>query len=96
MLHSVSRRIRNSIAFIVLAVTAWMAYDNVLSDDAPIRALAEKTACAKKKCEDQHGVTREQRAPWGQSIDYTWRDGTVKVECHRSYYVFGERVCAAE
>jgi hypothetical protein len=92
----VKRRIRNSIGFVLLAVTLWMCFDNVFSDDTDIRALAEKAACTKKKCEEQHGLVREQRAPWGQSIDYAWRDATIKVGCHRTAYVFGERVCTAE
>ncbi len=85
-----------------------MCFDNVFSDDAPIRALAEKAACAKKvpqavppgkqgnSCDEQHGMTREQRAPWGQSFEYTWREATLSVSCHRAYYVFGERRCAVE
>ena len=92
----VKRRLRNSVGFVLLAVTLWMCFDNVFSDDGPIRALAEKAACTKKKCEDQHGLVKESRAPWGQSIDYAWRDATISVSCHRSYWVFGERGCAVE
>jgi len=92
----VKRRLRNSLGFVLLAVTLWMCFDNVFSDDAPIRALAEKTACAKKKCEDQHGMVKEQRTPIGQTIDYAWRDGTLSVYCHRAYWVFGERQCAIQ
>lgn len=91
-----SRRLRNIIAFGVLGITIWMCADNVFSDDADIRADAEKAACTKKKCAEQHGLVREQRMPWGQTIEYGWRDGTVRVSCHRAYYVFGTRTCAAE
>ena len=80
----------------LLAVTLWMCFDNVFSDDAPIRAAAEQVACTKKKCAEQHGLVRESRAPWGQTIDYAWRDATIRVSCHRSYYVFGERQCEVE
>jgi len=83
-----------------------MCFDNVFSDDAPIRALAEKAACDKKStsekphatnaCDEQHGMVREQRMPWGQKLDYAWRDATIQVYCHRAYYVFGERLCAPE
>ena len=92
----VKRRLRNSLGFVVLAVTLWMCFDNVFSDDTPIRALAEKTACAKKKCEEQHGLVKEQRTPIGQTIDYAWRDATLSVYCHRAYWVFGERQCALQ
>jgi hypothetical protein len=90
------RRLRNSLAFVVLAVTLWMCWDNVISDDEPIRAVAEKAACTHKKCSEQHGLVREQRWPWGQTIDYAWRDGTIRVSCHRAYLIFGERQCAVE
>jgi len=90
------RRLRNALAFAVLAVTLWLCFDNVFSDDAPIRALAEKTACTKKKCDDQHGLARESRTPIGQTLEYQWRDATIRVSCHRAYYVFGERECAVE
>lgn len=90
------RRIRNGLGYVLLAVSLWMVYDNVFSDDASIRALAEKAACAKKKCEEQHGMTKEQRTPWDQSLEYTWRDATLKVECHRAFYVAGERACSVE
>lgn len=90
------RRIRNSLGYVLLAVSLWMVYDGVFSDDTSIRALAEKTACTKKKCADEHGMTREQRFPWGQTLEYTWRDATLKVGCHRAYYVAGERSCAIE
>jgi hypothetical protein len=98
-LTPVKRRLRNLLAFVVLAVTAWMCFDNVFSDDAPIRELAEKAACTHKgakACDEQHGLVREQRMPWAQSIDYAWRDATLHVSCHREFYVFGERRCAVE
>jgi hypothetical protein len=79
----------------LVGVTVWMCFDNVFSDAAPIRALAEKSACTMKKCDEHHGMTREQRVPWGQTIDYSWADGTVHVDCHRAYWAFGERQCTA-
>ena len=90
------RRLRNGLAFAVLAVTVWMCFDNVFSDDASIRALAEKTACTKKKCEDQHGLKSESRVPWGQTLEYSWRDATILVSCRRSFIAFGERRCEIE
>ena len=90
------RWIRNVIAGSVFGVTAWMCFDNVFSDDTSIRALAEKAACTKQKCDREHGMTREARTPWNQSFEYSWREATVRVECHRAFYVFGERGCNAE
>jgi hypothetical protein len=92
----VKRRIRNALGYVLLAVSLWMVYDNVFSDDAPIRDLAEKAACTKKKCDEQHGMTKEDRRPWNQTFDYAWRDGALHVECHRAFYVVGTRVCSVE
>jgi hypothetical protein len=102
-LARVKRRLRQLAGISLFAVTLWLCIDNVFSDDAPIRALAEKAACDKRsanmkkdECAEQHGMTREQRYPWGQTLEYTWRDATIAVGCHRTYYVFGERRCAVE
>ncbi|HSQ66531.1 MAG TPA: hypothetical protein VLM85_25095 [Polyangiaceae bacterium] len=89
------RSVRWVLGVSVLVVTSWMTWDNVLSDEDPIKALAEKAACTLKKCEEQHGITRMERTPIGQSFSYTWRDGTVSVDCHREYYVVGTRSCTA-
>ena len=78
----------------LLVVSLWMSWDNVLSDLAPIQAEAEKAACTVKKCADQHGVTSGSRTPIGQSFVFTWRDGSVSVECHRAYWVVGARTCS--
>jgi hypothetical protein len=91
-----SRRVRSGVAFAVFAITAWLCWDNVFSDDAEIRSLAEKTACTKQKCDERHGLVRESRNPFGQTIDYQWRDATIRVSCHRAYWVVGERQCAIE
>ena len=72
----------------------WMTYDNVLSDEAPIKALAEQAACNVKRCTDQHGMTRMSRTPIGVSFQFEWKDGTVPVTCRREYFVVGARVCS--
>ncbi len=90
------RSVRWVLGVSVLVVTSWMTYDNVLSDEEPIKQLAEQAACKVKKCEDQHGITRMERTPIGQSFAYTWKDGTVAVSCHRDYYVVGTRNCTAQ
>lgn len=90
------RRLRNLLALSVLGVTLWMCFDNVFSDDASIRALAEKTACTKKKCDAQHGLKSESRTPFGQTLEYAWIDTTITVSCHRAFYVAGARECSVE
>jgi hypothetical protein len=78
----------------VFGVTAWMTYDGVFSDIAPIQAQAEQAACTVKKCKDQHGMTKLDRTPFGQSFQFTWQDGLVAIDCHREFYVAGSRKCA--
>jgi hypothetical protein len=94
--QGVKRHVRKVLAVALIGVTTWMAYDNVLSDVTPIQAEAEHVACNVKKCQDSHGLTKMSRAPWGQTFEFTWREGRVNVGCHREYYVFGTRKCAVE
>lgn len=82
------------IVFALLSV--WMTYDNVLSDDVPSQALAQLAACTKKKCSEQHGMTRMSKTPIGQSFEYTWSDGSVNVTCRREYFVIGTRLCTVD
>ena len=81
----------------IFAVTiAWMAFDNVLTDDEPFRKLAEDKACTVKKCADKHALTRMSRTPLGVTIDTTWKDGTVTTTCRREYVVVGARQCSID
>lgn len=94
--ESIVRKARTLLAVLLVVVTSWMAYDNVISDDAPIQKLAEDAACQVKKCDQKHGLTRMSRNPLGQSLDYAWKDGTVTLWCHRDFYVVGTRTCTVE
>jgi hypothetical protein len=89
----VKRRIRLALVFSLLAVSVWMSWDNVFSDIAPIQAQAEQAACTIKKCSDEHGMTKMSRGPFGQSFEFTWKDGVVSIDCHRELYVVGARKC---
>ena len=89
------RIIRLAIASSLFLVTAWMTYDNVFSDLAPIQAQAETAACTLRKCTDQHGMTKASRSVFDQSFEFSWQDGIIDVECHRAYYVVGARECTA-
>jgi hypothetical protein len=79
----------------VFLVAAYAAWDNVLSDVAPVRTAAEAQACTLRKCEDRHGLTKADRTPFGQTFEFTWRDGIIRVSCHRAAWLFGERSCEA-
>lgn len=89
------RYARYVIALIALT-SVWMTYDNVLSDETPIEALAQQAACNVKKCTEQHGMTRMSRLPIGVYFEYQWKDATVQVSCHREYFVVGTRQCVAQ
>ncbi len=80
--------------FSVFGITAWMTYDGVFSDIEPIKAQAEQAACTIKKCNEQHGMTKVDRTPFGQTFEFTWQDAVVPIECHREIYVAGARKCA--
>lgn len=77
-------------------VSAYAAWDNVLSDNADVRAAAEAKACTKKKCDEKHGLTKADRTPFGQTFEYTWREGVVRVACTRPGFIVGERTCSLE
>ncbi len=77
-------------------VSAYAAWDNVLSDNADVRAAAEAKACTKKKCDEKHGLTKADRTPFGQTFEYTWREGVVRVSCTRPGFIVGKRTCSLE
>jgi hypothetical protein len=87
------RKLWSAVVAVIVIGAAWLCVDNVFSDNAPVRELAERAACAAKPCAEHHGLTRELRRPWAQQFDYAWRDATVHVICRREYYVVGERRC---
>lgn len=91
-----NRRGPSALLLILCLVAAYAAWDNVLSDNAAVRADAEAKACAKFKCEEKHGLTKSDRTPFGQSFEFTWQKGTVHVSCNRPGWLVGTRTCTAE
>jgi hypothetical protein len=83
------------IAFFAI-VTTWLAYDNVIADMEPTKALSETAACGKRDCKLQHGMTRVSRTPIGQWFEWTWRDGVVSTVCRRELFVVGAMRCVVE
>jgi hypothetical protein len=92
----VNRRGPTALLLALFLVTGYASWDNVLSDNADVRAAAEAKACSQKKCADKHGLTKTDRTPFGQTFEYTWRDGVVRVSCTRSAWVVGPRTCVIE
>lgn len=91
-----NRRGPTALLLLLFLTSAYAAWDNVLSDNAHVRADAEAKACTKKKCTDKHGLTKADRTPLGQAFEYTWRDGVVRVECKRPAWIIGERTCVVQ
>jgi hypothetical protein len=87
------RKIGYAVLLFLCITSGILSWDNVLSDPAPVIALAEAAACKVKSCQDRHGMTKMERTPLGQSAEFTWQNGTVTVECSRAHVLFGERIC---
>jgi hypothetical protein len=90
------RRLRSAIIAVLALTITWLAYDNVLTDVDPTKALSEAAACKIKDCKLQHGMTKVSRTPFGQWFEWTWRDATVSTVCRREMFVFGAMRCAVE
>jgi hypothetical protein len=90
------RRFRTSVIVVLALISTWLAFDNVITDMEPTKALSEAAACAVKDCKQQHGMTRVLRTPAGQWFDWTFRDGVVSTVCRREMLVFGAMRCAVE
>jgi hypothetical protein len=74
---------------------AAMTYDNVYTDVEPIKALAERAACAKNDCKKPHGLSQVDRTFRGQTLAYRWGGEVVIVDCARQWFAVGERLCRA-
>jgi hypothetical protein len=93
---------RNLFTGVLLAGTVLGLY-NVYGDNADVRALGEKAACADRPCKAT--VTRESRSPVSQSFTYqteliekgkSRRGASVDVECKRAYFLLGDYRCTAQ
>lgn len=92
------RRAFRAFTFVLLALTLWTAFANVLSDDTALRADAEKAARAFAGCGasckmlDIHG----DRGMLSTEVLYTIdKVGQVLATCRRPYVAFGDWACTA-
>jgi hypothetical protein len=85
----------------LLGATALGLY-NVYSDNADVKALAERAACSNRPCTSN--FTRESRSPISQSFTVQTRlvekgkvdrSASVDVECKREYLLLGSYTCVA-
>ena len=81
---------------LMCVVLGLSSYEYVIADHTAAQEDAEKAACTVKKCEDRHGMTRLDQSPFGQTFEFTWRDGTVRVHCVRKFWVIGDLACVVD
>ncbi len=92
------RKIFSTITVILLCITAWMAWANVLSDDTALRAKANTIAREKAGCGDKCKMINMSgdRGMISTTIEYHFEDaGRFLVTCKRPQIAFGDHVCEA-
>ena len=86
------------LTFVLFGLTAWTLYANVASDDAEVRAKAERTVRDHAGCGEQCRFTGVQgtRGMLAETITYDVAGkGRITVTCARPYVSFGEHECEA-
>ena len=92
------RKIFSAFTVVLLLITAWMAWANVLSDDTALRARAGQIARDKAGCGDKCKLIGMQgdRGMISTTIDYNFDAvGRIIVDCRRPAIAFGDHVCTA-
>lgn len=90
------KRIFQYFTFFLLLLTAMMAINNVLIDDAAVRGLAKKTAVEAAGCGDACRMSgfRGERGMINETIEYDFDpQGHYVVQCHRKMLAVGDYVC---
>lgn len=83
-----------AIAFTVLA--AWTVYVNVIKDDTPVRAEAERVARERAGCTAACKMTRMEgsRGVLNEQVQITFEGKSpVLITCSRPYIGFGAYAC---
>jgi hypothetical protein len=94
----VKRRVFSAVTVVLLLITAWMVWANVLSDDTALRARAGQLARDKAGCGDKCKLIGMQgdRGMLDTTIEYTFDpQGRFNVVCRRPAIAFGDHVCTA-
>jgi hypothetical protein len=90
------KRIFQWFTFFLLLLTVLMAINNVVMDDAAVRALAKKTAVEAAGCGDACRMSgfRGERGMINETIEYDFDpQGHYVVQCHRAMLAVGEYIC---
>ena len=91
------KRIAQYFTFFLFLLTAMMAINNVVIDDAPVRELAKQTAVTFAGCGDKCRISgfRGDRGMINETIEYDFApQGHYVVQCHRKMLALGDYVCA--
>jgi hypothetical protein len=91
------RQIFQLFTVVLLVVSIWTAYANVLSDDTDVRKQARTTVNAAAGCGDECKVEslRGERGMLEERIEYEiLKHGHYVVVCRRAYIVVGDYACA--
>jgi hypothetical protein len=90
--YGMNRSVR-AILSLLCAAGSIAAIYNVLSDNAEVKLLAEKTACGTwAGCKPQ--MTHLERTPFAQSFEFATGKGSVNVRCARAAVLVGDYTCA--
>ena len=84
---------------VLFLACVWTIFANILSDDAGVRALAEKTARAKAGCNDTCKVVgvNGSRGMIDETITYTIDSfGQMVATCRRAFVIAGDYACTAD
>jgi hypothetical protein len=91
-----ARRLLGFLAVVITGLVLWTVYANVIKDDAPVRAEAERVARDRAGCGSACKLTRMEgnRGAFNEQIQFVF-DGKppLLVECSRPYIGFGAYTC---
>jgi hypothetical protein len=93
------RRVFQWLTIVLALLTGWMAFANVISDDADVRKLARDTVNQAAGCGEQCKLTsmRGDRGMIEERIEYDVDGkGHFAIVCRRAAIAFGAYACAVE
>jgi hypothetical protein len=81
------------LSFLCIAGSIAAIY-NVVSDNADVQALAEKSACGAAAGACRAQMTHLERTPFAQSFEFATNKGQVSVRCARAAVLVGDFSCS--
>ncbi len=85
---------------VIVVLSVYTIYANVLSDDVAVRAEAELAARAKAGCGEKCVMLKMEgsRGAFSEQLELTFKDvkDVISVACKRPYVAFGAYKCTAK